>query len=202
MQVLTTDQARKVIEESAGSSYGLAILLGLATGCRRGELCALKWRNVDLDKGLIRIIESTTQVRAELFTGPTKNSRPRSITLPAMAIEALRRARIQQAQTQLMMGIRIGPESFVCCWPDGSRLRPIAFSNYARRLFDRLGLPVHLHSLRHTHATALLLAGVHPKTAQDRLGHSKISLTMDLYSHVTDALRDEAAEKIDAVLRG
>jgi integrase len=61
---------------------------------------------------------------------------------------------------------------------------------------------VHLHTLRHGHATHLLLAGVHPKVAQERLGHASVSLTLDVYSHVVERLRDDAAEKIDAVISG
>jgi integrase len=75
-------------------------------------------------------------------------------------------------------------------------------TNYFARVVRRLGLPIHFHSLRHTHATQLLLAGVHPKVAQERLGHATVAMTLDTYSHVTERLRDDAAARIDAIFRG
>jgi integrase len=82
-----------------------------------------------------------------------------------------------------------------------SRLAPYRPAS-AIGLLAWVGLPVHFHSLRHTHATQLLAAGAHPRTMMERLGHSSVAFTLDVYSHVTERLRDDAAEKIDAVLRG
>ena len=79
---------------------------------------------------------------------------------------------------------------------------PNVLTNYFRRVADRLRLPVHFHSMRHTDATQLLLAGVHPKVAQERLGHATVAMTLDIYSHVTEQLHDDAAAKIDEAFRG
>ena len=89
----------------------------------------------------------------------------------------------------------------VCTWPDGSTVTPESTGHFCKRLFKRFGLPVHFHSLRHTHATQLLIAGVHPKDVQERLGHATVAMTLDVYSHVTEKLHDDAAAKIDGVLR-
>src|SRR5215469_7461063 len=102
----------------------------------------------------------------------------------------------------LKLGIRQIGGNLVCVQPDGSPMRPNVITNYFNRVARRLGLPIHFHSLRHTHATQLLLAGVHPKVAQERLGHASVALTLDVYSHVTEWLRNDAATKIDAVFRG
>ena len=74
---------------------------------------------------------------------------------------------------------------------------------FAAMLTRRKDLPrIRFHNLRHTHATQLLLAGVHPKIAQERLGHSTIATTMDIYGHVSDTMQEDAAAKIDTALRG
>jgi integrase len=177
------------------------ILLSLATGARRGEVCALCWRHVDLDRGHIRVIESLKQTSCGIVRGPTKSSKSRVVTLPASTIEELRGWRREQAEQLLRLGLRQGPDTPVCTQPDGSPIGPDVLTRFFRRIAKRLGLPIRLHSLRHTHATALLLAGVHPKVAQERLGHSSIAITMNVYSHVTDRLQDDAAARIDDWMR-
>jgi integrase len=195
-------QTRQILDETAESRYGIAFLLSIATGARRAEICALRWRNIDLDERTVRIAEAMTQIGTKLITGPTKSKRARSVSLPSAAVDTLRRALAEQKELGLRLGYRVGPDSYVCADHEGAPLHPNALTNYARRLFDRLGLPMHLHSMRHSHATALMLAGTSAKVVQERLGHSSVKVTLDVYSHLTDILRDDAADKIDAVMRG
>jgi integrase len=91
----------------------------------------------------------------------------------------------------------------VCGRADGEPLRPRSLTHEFTRLVARLkGVPaVRFHDLRHRHATALLLAGVHPEIAQERLGHSTITTTLDLYSHVSETMQQEAAQKLDEAFR-
>jgi integrase len=84
---------------------------------------------------------------------------------------------------------------------DGEPWRPQYFGNHCRRVFKKAGLTCRLHDLRHTHATMLLRAGVHPKVVQERLGHANVGITLDIYSHVAPHMQEEAAAKIDAGLR-
>jgi integrase len=91
--------------------------------------------------------------------------------------------------------------TLVCAQFDGRPILPNVLTSHFGRVARRLGLQVHFHSLRHTHTTQLLVAGVHPKVAQERLGHSTVAITMEIYSHVTKELRDDAAAKLDAVFR-
>jgi integrase len=200
MATLTPEEAHRVLDAVRHTPHYWPILLALATGARRGEACALCWRHVDLDRGHIRIVESLKQTSRGIVRGPTKSSKSRVVTLPATTIDELRRWKREQAEQLLRVGMRQGPDTVVCTQPDGGLIGPEVLTNFFSRLAKRLGLPVHFHSLRHTHATALLLAGVHPKVAQERLGHSSIAVTMDVYSHVTERLQDDAAAKIDHVL--
>jgi integrase len=179
-------------------------MLALATGMRRGEILAVRWRNVDLDRGIVRATESLEQPKGGLRFNPPKSGRARTITLPVFAVEELRERKRAQAEQLLKVGIRQSGNTLVCARPDGQPTKPLGLSNmffkFIRKLQD---LPtIRFHDLRHTHATQLLLAGVHPRIAQERLGHSTVALTLDLYSHVTATMQEDAAAKIDAAFQG
>ena len=93
-------------------------------------------------------------------------------------------------------------ESFVCAREDGRPLQPQTLTHEWKRLVAKTGLPrIRFHDLRHTHATALLASGVHPKIASERLGHSKVGMTLDLYSHVLPGMQEDAVAKVDAVMQ-
>ena len=202
MATLSPDQVHQVLDATRGTPYYWPILLALATGARRGEICALRWRNVELDRGLIRVVESVKRIRGGTIRGSTKGGHARTVTLPRSTIDELREWRREQAEQLLRLGVRQSGDIVVCTQPDGKPIGVNILTNAFARIAKRLGLAVHFHSLRHTHATALLMAGVHPKVAQERLGHASIAITLDVYSHVTERLHDDAAAKIDDVFRG
>jgi integrase len=195
--VLTVEQVASLHDATRGTPYHWPILLSLATGARRGEVLGLCWRHVDLDAGHIRIIEALKQTGAGIVRGSTKSTKSRVVTLPASAVNELRDWRRQQAEQLLFLGVRQGTDTPICTQPDGEPIGPNVLTNAYRRLARRLGLPPRFHALRHTHATALLSAGVHPRVAQERLGHASMAITMEIYSHVTKRLEDDAAAKID-----
>jgi integrase len=201
MATLTVEQAQRLLDAIRPTPLYWPVLIALATGMRRGEVLALRWRNVNLDLGIVRVAESLMQVKSTMRTKAPKSGKARTITLPEFAIEELRRRKLEQAEELLRLGVRQTGDILVCAQADGRLMQPNVLSNYFRRAVRRLGLPVHFHSLRHTHATQLLLAGVHPKVAQERLGHATVAMTLDIYSHVTERLRDDAATKIDAAFR-
>jgi integrase len=124
------------------------------------------------------------------------------VTLPAFAVTELRRWKREQAEELLRLGVRQTAATLVCGRADGEVHSPLAltyeFARFVRQMKD---LPqVRFHDLRHSHATQLLSTGIHPKIAQERLGHSSISVTLDLYSHVVESMQDEAASRVDAAL--
>jgi integrase len=124
-------------------------------------------------------------------------------TLPTFAVEELRRLKREQAVQLLMLGVRQTGETLVCARADGLPLQPQSVTHQFTRLVSRIkDLPrVRFHDLRHSHATQLLPAGVHPKVAQERLGHATITTTLDLYSHVTDTMQVDAATRLDAAFQ-
>jgi integrase len=199
MTVLSAEQSTAPLEAARGSGLFAPILLALSTGCRRGEAAALTWANVDLERGAITFAVAAKQVGADVMTGRTKSGKTRVVTLGQNATEELRRWRARQAEQLLRLGVRPDGATLVCTRADGSRIRPNSITIDFWRLARRLGLDVHYHSLRHGHATALLIAGVHPKVAQERLGHHSVAFTLDRYSHTIERLHDDAAAKIDGI---
>jgi integrase len=200
MAVLSPEESAGLLNAARGSALFSAVLLAMATGCRRGEAAALTWGDVDLDRGVVILMRAAKQIGGSAITiGKTKSGKPRTVTLGANAIEELRAWRLTQAEQLLRLGVRQGADTPVCTRADGSRIGPSAITTDFWRLARRLGLRVHYHSLRHGHATALLLAGVHPKVAQERLGHHSVAFTLDRYSHTIERLHDDAAAKIDGI---
>jgi integrase len=200
---LTIEQSARLLELIRHKHIYWPVLLALTTGMRRGEILALRWKNVELDRGTLRVMESLEQTKSGIRFKAPKTDRTRAITLPTFLVDELRLLKRQQAEALLRLGIRQSGEILVCCREDGEPKQPGSLTGEFARLMGRIkNLPrVRFHDLRHSHATQLLAGGVHPKIAQERLGHSTITTTMDLYSHVTDTMQADVAARIDAAFR-
>jgi integrase len=202
LQVLDVDETADLVETARGTNLFLPILLGVTTGLRRGEVAALRWRHVDLDKACLSIAESAEQTKAGVRYKPPKSGRGRTVALSATVIEELRQHRARQAEALLKLGVRLSEDAFVVARADGTPYQPRSLTHAFELFLTRHGLPrVRLHDLRHTHATAMLKAGVHGKIVQERLGHSTIAVTLDIYSHVLQGMQESAVERVDAALR-
>jgi integrase len=126
------------------------------------------------------------------------------VTLSAFAIEALRQHRVAQAVQLLALGVRLAADHYICAAPNGATPNPQAIGNQFHRfvVLIRPGFPrVRFHDLRHSHATTLLLAGVHAKVVQERLGHATIAITLGVYGHVMPGMQEGAAAKLDAAFQ-
>ena len=147
--------------------------------------------------------QSLEQTRGGLqFKAPkTKRSR-RTIALSPSLVEELQAHRARQAAERLALGMGRDPAGLVFTSIDGAPLRPDGITWWFAKLVKRAKVKrISFHGLRHTHATDLLRAGVHPKIASERLGHASIAITMDTYSHAILGLQEDAAQRIDAALR-
>ena len=178
-------------------------LLAVLCGMRRGEIAALQWGNVDLASGQLAVVQSAEQTKAGVRYKEPKSGRARTIALPASLVAELRAHRIGQAEELLRLGIKVTDETFVCAREDGKPLRPHSIGQeWVRFLRSHRELPrIRFHDLRHAHATHMLASGVHPKVASERLGHSKIGITLDLYSHVLPNMQADAAALVDDALQ-
>jgi integrase len=178
------------------------VLLALLCGLRRGEITALRWRNVDLDGAQLAIVESTEQTSKATRLKETKTGRARTVALPSLVVEELRQHWIKQAQELLQIGIRQSRESFVYSREDGQPMQPRSLTHAWDQFRTRTTLPrIRFHDLRHSHATHLLAGNIHPKIASERLGHSKVGITLDLYSHVLPGMQADAAARVDLAAR-
>jgi integrase len=179
------------------------VFLALATGLRRGEVLGLRWSDVDLERRTLTVAQSLEQTKEGLrFKTPkTKRSR-RTIALLPSLVEELQAHRARQAAERLALGMGRDPAGLVFTRIDGGPIQPDSVTKMFARIVARAKIrPISFHGLRHTHATDLLRAGVHPKITSERLGHSSIAITMDTYSHAIPGLQEDAAQRIDAALR-
>jgi len=132
----------------------------------------------------------------------TRRSRRQIALSPDLAL-LLTEHRLDQEDAQKLLGKPLAPDDLVFSQPNGRPLRPNGLTRVFQTIAKKVGLDsVTLHSLRHAHATILLQRGVHPKIVQERLGHSSIATTLDIYSHVVPGLQESAARQFDEGLKG
>lgn len=204
MRPLTEDELLGFFEAAQKDRLFPAYVLAATTGLRRGELLGLCWDCVDLEHGIITVKRQLLALKDGLTLEETTKSKSgrRSVVLTDDAIRELKAWRKRQAQEKLLLGEAYQDNGLVFCKEDGTPLDPREFTKRFQRLLEKAGLPkVRLHDLRHTHASLLLARGVHPKVVQERLGHSSITITLDLYSHLVPGLQEAAAATLNGLLR-
>jgi integrase len=201
--VATIDATSTVdlIEAARERRLFVPILLGSLGGLRRGEITALRWKSVDLDRRQLAVIASTEQTRDGIREKEAKSSKCRTIALPAMLVEELRRWRLAQAEEFLKLGARPDDETHVVTQIDGQPLQPNSLTHAVTIFMKERGGKVRLHGLRHSHASHMLAANIHPKIVQERFGHSSVAITMDIYSHLLPNMQEDAAARVDEVMQ-
>lgn len=203
VEAYSASQTAELLEALKDTRMFIPALLAALCGLRRGEVLALRWRNVDLESGVIAIVESAEQVGQQVRYKEPKSGRARTVSVSSTVLAELKRHRAAQAEEQLKLGLRPEDNSFVVAQIDGNPLKPMSLTHeWVRLLAKKTTLPrIRFHDLRHSHATQLLAAGVHPKIASERLGHSTVGITLDLYSHVMPGMQANAAEQVDAAIK-
>jgi integrase len=202
MNTYDMNQTAAMLDALKGKRIYIPALLAALCGLRRGEISALRWGRVDLDNGNLKIEESAEQMNGSVRLKEPKSGRSRTVALPASVRDELRAHKLKQAQDLLKIGVRVTNESFVAALEDGSMMQPTFITHEWVRAIGFTALPrIRFHDLRHAHATHMLSSGVHPKVASERLGHSKVGITLDLYSHVLPGMQEDAVAKVDAAFR-
>jgi integrase len=194
-------QTAALIDAVRGDRMFIPTLLAVLCGMRRSEIAALRWRNVDLT-GQISVVASAEQMNGSVRLKETKNSKARVVAMTGTVRDELRAHRLRQAQDMLKLGTRLTEDNFVAALADGSPMQPTFITHEWVRVISATDLPrIRFHDLRHARATHMLSSGIHPKVASERLGHSKVGITLDLYSHVLQGMQEDAAAKLDAALK-
>jgi integrase len=178
-------------------------IVALGSGLRRGELCALRWSNIDLDSRTLRVEQSIEQTRAGLrFKAPKTKHGLRTMTLPASVISELRAHWRAQNEQRLALGVgRSAPDDLVFPAWNNQPLMPNTLSReWSRTIAAIGGRRISLHALRHTHASGMIAAGVDILTVSRRLGHASPTITLGVYGHLYGNTDDRAAQAIDAML--
>lgn len=135
-------------------------------------------------------------------TSPKTPKSRRLVPIPGVTMDGLKHHKVEQARHRLQLGEGYKTLDLVFAAPDGGPWNPLSFTVAFMELVRRPGMTrVRFHDLRHTHATQMLALGIHPKIASERLGHSTVGLTLDMYSHVLPSMQDELVEKIDRLMR-
>ena len=204
MTTWTADQLRAFLEHAAEHRLHAAFVVLATTGMRRGECLGLRWSDLDLTSGRVSIVQTVIAVNHQVRIGSPKTARGRrTVELDPGTVAGLRRHRQRQLAERLLIGAGFTDHGLVFCRPDGGPLHPERFSRTFSRESAHAGLPaIRLHDLRHTWATVALAAGEHPKIVQERLGHANVSITLDIYSHVTEGLHADAAARVAGIIFG
>jgi integrase len=204
MQTWSADEAAVAIAAAADDhQFGALWRLALTTGMRQGELLGLRWSDVDLERGVL----SVRQTYARGATGALEVSTPktargrRSIALSTDDVAALRRHRTWQLEARLAAPAW-REHDLVFCDRLGEPAHPNLLVKRFAQLIRQTGLPrIRFHDLRHSAATLMLASGEHPKIVSERLGHAHIGITLDRYSHVSETMQRDAAERLDGLLK-
>ena len=213
MQVLSIDQARALLATARTGRHAeleALYVLALTTGMRRGELLALRWADVDVVKRTLTVTGTLQRVKHSDGTSTLERAQPktktsmRQIPLTAAAVDALKRHAQRQGQQRAVAGSEWTDTGLVFTNERGGAVEPRnLLSRSFAPLLSEAGIPhVRFHDLRHTAATLMAAQGVHTKVVSEMLGHASIGITLDLYSHVTPSMADQAVRAIDGLFGG
>lgn len=197
---LSEEQVKVFLNTVKGDRLEALYTLAITTGLRQGELLGLRWEDVYLEEGVVRVRQQLTRTEeGSSFTKP-KNGKGRSVSLRDSTVEVLRLHQEKQTDEKSIMGNLWKATGLVFTSTVGTALNPSNVTNRSfRPLLQQAELPqIRFHDLRHTFATLFLSEGVHPKIVQEMLGHATINITLDTYSHVLPNLQNKVVREIES----
>jgi integrase len=198
MQVWSPEQLRQFLDATSDHRLSAMWVLFITTGLRRGEVAGLRWSEIDLATGHLAVNRARVVVNHKVIDSTPKSERSaRLIGLDGTTVSALKAHKARQSAERLVWGPGYESSDLVFTWEDGRPLHPNIISRTFQRLAASAGLPaIRLHDIRHSYASAALEAGVGLKVMQERLGHSSVAITGDIYSHVSRQVdQDDGARR-------
>ena len=199
---LDEEGVAQYLAAAQGTRMEIPILLAIALGPRRGEVLGFKWPDLDHNRKILTVNRTLIYSKKGLIFKPPKSEESnRSLKITDTIIATLKRHKAAQAERMLLLGDLYTKNDLICCHDDGQPIHPSTFGHWYTDWIKENNLPkVRFHDLRHTNATLMLKSNIPAKVASQRLGHSGISITMDLYSHILDSMQEEAANAIEDIL--
>jgi integrase len=205
---LTLEQIQKLLAAVEGHRLEALFKLALATGMRRGEIMGLKWQDIDVERGKLQVRRVLSRIPSKMPGKGYEEAEPktqksrRAIIIASFALKSLKAHRVRQEEEKKKAGIYWQEHDYVFCTSLGTHLNPTRDVLDQLKVFlKKADLPdIRFHDLRHSAATLLLSLGVHPKVVQEILGHSQISMTLDIYSHVMPSMHEDAMNKLNEAI--
>jgi integrase len=203
MKIWDIEEVTNFLQKSKNSPYYIAFLLAITTGMRQGEILGLRWKDVDLDGGVLYVKQTLSHDGKTFKAGAKSKAGNRTIGIDDYTISALKQHRKIIAQNQLKYGISFQKNDLVICTPKGTPVNPRNLLRAFYNLMDNNHIPkIRFHDLRHTHSSLMLKQGENIKLISERLGHSNVRITLDTYSHVMPNMQKEASNRLSNKLFG
>lgn len=189
--ILNSTQVAKLINVTKSTYIYIPVMIAISTGMRRGEILGLTWNNLDLKNSTLNVVQAVYPSKNGLTVLPPKTKTSiRKITIPPTLVKILTEYKKKSSS------------NYVCSLEDGTLISPSSLNHKFKQILKDNNLPsIRFHDLRHSHASLLLSQGVQAKVISERLGHSNINITMDLYSHIYEATNIEVANNFDKFLK-
>jgi len=203
IKILEKGEITTLINTAKEAGLYVPVLVAVTTGMRRGELLALRWSDVDLKAASLTVNQSLERIKGKFeFKSPKTKTSRRTISLPAIAVDALREHYRTQLEERFKLGFGRDPRAVVFSRSDGQPMDPDTLSKSFRRLVATAKVtPITFHGLRHTHISHLLMDGVHVKLVSERAGHASVNITLGVYAAYIPSMQSDAARRVDAWLR-
>ena len=201
IQTLGVADIPRFLKSAQESPYYAVFSTALFTGMRLGELLGLRWRDVDLGLASLSVVQALYKRSGVCeIIKPKNTSSQRQVALSPTLVAILQQHRATQETHRILIGKHLDEDDLVFAYSDGRPLDPGTVTHTFSKVLSKTGLPhIRFHDLRHTHATLMLKAGVHPKVVSERLGHANIGITLDTYSHVVPGLQEVAAQRFEEI---
>jgi integrase len=184
----------KLLRRVANTRYFVFCIFTADSGCRRGEVLALRWRNVNLDTGVVIIKESLAQTKEGLFVKPPKSGKQRKIEISRGTIRLLHEHRTRIEHEKQLYGDDYEDNDLVFCTPEGKYYEPDKVGNRISEFAKQAGVKCSMHGLRHFHASVHLSNGTPITAVSERLGHANANITLGVYAHMMKSDQSAAAK--------
>lgn len=177
-------------------------MIAFYTGLRRGEVSGLKWKDIDFEEQTLTVERIIIMKKKSYEIGtPKTQSSYRTIGIGNDLISVLKTHRKRQLENKLFYGQHYTESDYICTKENGQLVTPWSIKWHVEKTRKDTGIDFNFHSFRHTHATLLLEGGAKIKAIQERLGHSRISTTMDTYSHLTKKTKKETVDLFESLMK-